>query len=158
VDDLIDAHGDGRRRAVFHASRRAKDVLKVGFTAAGTHDIVAIDRCPILAPGLDGALRTAWAIAETIGALGKPLDIQTAASEAGLDVDVRGSGTLNATHMSALAAVAEQHRMARLTRHGELVIQRAAPTVTMGRARLTLPPGAFLQATAAGEATLARLV
>jgi 23S rRNA (uracil1939-C5)-methyltransferase len=158
VGDLLDAHGDGRRRAVFHASRRAKDVLKVGFTAAGTHDIVAIDRCPILAPDLDGALRAAWAIAETIGALGKPLDIQTTASEAGLDVDVRGSGALNAAHMSALAAVAEQHRLARLTRHGELVIQRVAPTVAMGRARLTLPPGAFLQATTAGEATLARLV
>jgi 23S rRNA (uracil1939-C5)-methyltransferase len=33
-----------------------------------------------------------------------------------------------------------------------------APTITMGRARVTLPPGAFLQATAAGEAVLAALV
>ena len=158
VDDLVDAHGDGRRRAVFHASRRAKDVLKVGFTASGTHDIVAIDRCPILAPGLDGALRAAWSIAEAIGALGKPLDIQVTASDTGLDVDVRGSGALNAALTSALAAVAGQHRLARLTRHGELVIQRAAPTVMMGRATVTLPPGAFLQATVAGETALARLV
>ncbi len=158
VNDLVDAHGVGRRRAVFHASRRAKDVLKVGFTASGTHDIVAIDRCPILAPGLDGAIRAAWAIAETIGVLGKPLDIQVTASDAGLDVDVRGSGALNAALMSALAAVAGQHRLARLTRHGELVIQRAAPTVTMGRAMVPLPPGAFLQATVAGETTLAELV
>ena len=54
--------------------------------------------------------------------------------------------------------IAERHRLARLTRHGELVAQRAAPTVTMGRARVALPPGAFLQATAAGEAELAELV
>ena len=44
------------------------------------------------------------------------------------------------------------------SRHGELIVQRAAPTVTIGRATVTLPPGAFLQATAAGEAALARLV
>jgi 23S rRNA (uracil1939-C5)-methyltransferase len=45
-----------------------------------------------------------------------------------------------------------------LTRHGELIAQRSAPMVTMGRARVALPPGAFLQATAAGESELARLV
>ena len=33
VDDLIDAHGDGRRRAVFHARRGTHDVLEVGFAA-----------------------------------------------------------------------------------------------------------------------------
>ena len=60
--------------------------------------------------------------------------------------------------MSALARIADAHRLARLTRHGELIAQRAAPTVTIGRARVALPPGAFLQATAAGEAALARLV
>src|SRR5262249_42910649 len=43
-------------------------------------------------------------------------------------------------------------------RHCEIVVQRAAPRVKMGRAYVTLPPGAFLQATAAGEATLAHLV
>ena len=59
---------------------------------------------------------------------------------------------------TALAQVAAGHRLVRITRHGELVAQRAQPSVTVGRARLMLPPGAFLQATALGEETLARLV
>jgi len=88
----------------------------------------------------------------------KPLDIQVTATEAGLDVDVRGSGPLTSARMTELARLAETHRLARLTRHGETVAQRALPTVTMGRARVVLPPGAFLQATAAGEAALAALV
>ena len=46
----------------------------------------------------------------------------------------------------------------RLTRHGELVAQRSPPTLRMGRATVPLPPAAFLQATAQGEETLARLV
>jgi 23S rRNA (uracil1939-C5)-methyltransferase len=65
---------------------------------------------------------------------------------------------LSPQRSSALARIAEKHRLARLTRHGDLLFQRAKPTVTMGRATVPLPPGAFLQATAEGEATLARIV
>jgi 23S rRNA (uracil1939-C5)-methyltransferase len=158
VDDLIDAHGKGRRRAVLHARRGTRDVVEVGFSTLKAHHLVAIDRCPILAPALDGAVAAAWAIAEALTGARKPLDIQVTATEAGLDVDLRGSGPLPAARMAELARVAERHRLARLTRHGEIVAQRAAPTVTMGRAQVVLPPGAFLQATAAGEATLAALV
>jgi 23S rRNA (uracil1939-C5)-methyltransferase len=158
VDDLVDAHGEGRRRAVFHARRGARDILEVGFAALRAHHLVAIDRCPILAPGLDGAIETAWAIAEALAGARKPLDIQFTATDAGLDVDVRGSGPLPAARMSELARVAERCRLVRLTRHGEIVAQRASPTLRIGRAELVLPPGAFLQATAAGEAALARLV
>ena len=57
-----------------------------------------------------------------------------------------------------LARLAATHKLARLTRHGELIAQRATPTVMIGRAQVTLPPGSFLQATVAGEQALARLV
>ena len=157
VDELIDAHGEGRRRAVFHARHGAKDILQVGFTAFSTHHIVPIDRCPILAPGLAGAIEAAWAIAETLGGA-KPLDIHATATDAGLDIDVRGSGPLDPTGSVALARLADSRRLARITRHGELVTRRAQPTIRMGRTVVPLPPGAFLQATVAGEEALARLV
>jgi 23S rRNA (uracil1939-C5)-methyltransferase len=158
VGDLIDAHGAGRRRAVLHARRGTHDVLEVGFTAPRAHHIVAIDECPILAPGLGGALRAAWAIAEMLKPAGKPLDIQATATDSGLDIDVRGSSALNAERLSELARIAEAQSLARLTRHGELVAQRTRPLLQVGRAYVPLPPGAFLQATAEGETTLARLV
>jgi 23S rRNA (uracil1939-C5)-methyltransferase len=158
VGELVDAHGEGRRRAVLHARRGTHGVLEVGFAALHAHHVVAIDRCPVFAPGLGGAVEAAWAIAEALAAHRKPLDIQSTASDAGLDIDVRGSGSLSAAAIGALAKIAEKHCLARLTRHGEIVAQRATPTMTVGRARVALPPGAFLQATAAGEAELARLV
>jgi len=80
------------------------------------------------------------------------------ATEVGLDVDLRGSGPLPPEAMSRLARAADAHRLARLTRHGELVAQRAVPVVRVGKAVVPLPPRAFLQATAEGEASLARLV
>jgi 23S rRNA (uracil1939-C5)-methyltransferase len=158
VGDLIDAHGAGRRRAVFHARRGTHDVLQVGFAAYRTHHIVPIDRCPILVPELSGAIEAAWALAKTLRPQRKPLDIQVTASEPGLDVDVRGSGPLAPDVMARLAQLAQSRRLARLTRHGELVVQHAQPTLRIGRARVALPPGAFLQATGEGEAALARLI
>jgi len=159
VDEaIVDAHGEGRRRAVLHARRGAHDVLEVGFAAPRSHHIVAIDNCPILAPGLGGAIEAAWAIAEIVKVANKPVDIHVTATDSGIDVDMRGSGALGAKQMAALARAAEKHGLVRVTRHGELVTQRAQPMLKMGRADVPLPPGAFLQATAQGEAALAQLV
>ncbi|MDE2601800.1 MAG: class I SAM-dependent RNA methyltransferase [Bradyrhizobium sp.] len=158
VAPLVDGHGAGRRRITVHARRRNDGELHTGFAAAGSHAIVAIADCPILDPGLRGALDVARALAEALKPAGKPLDIQVTAASNGLDVDVRGSGPLTPTLIATLSNIALRHGLVRLTRHGELVWMRAPPTIEIGAARVTLPPGAFLQATVAGEHALAALV
>jgi 23S rRNA (uracil1939-C5)-methyltransferase len=158
VDELIDAHGAGRRRITVHARRGADGELRVGFAAANSHAIVAIDHCPILDPALQGALDAARALAETVKPANKPLDIQITATDGGLDVDIRGSGPLPAAMIATLSRLAEQQGLARLTRHGELVLMRTPPRVAIGTAQIILPPGSFLQATEAGEEALAALV
>jgi 23S rRNA (uracil1939-C5)-methyltransferase len=158
VAELVDAHGAGRRRITVHARRGGDGELHVGFAAANSHAIVAIEDCPILDPALHGALDAARALAEVLKPAAKPLDIQFTAARDGLDVDVRGSGPLPSNMIAALSEVAERHRLARLTRHGELVLMRTPPTIAIGAAQVTLPPGSFLQATAAGEEALAALV
>jgi 23S rRNA (uracil1939-C5)-methyltransferase len=158
IDELIDAHGEGRRRATLHARPTSHNILGVGFAAARAHHIVAIDACPVLAPSMAGAIPAGWAIAQILDPLSKPLDLQATATDGGLDFDVRGSGRLTSQITEKLARAAEQHRLARLTRHGEIVVRLAAPTIQIGRANVELPPGSFLQATSEGEATLARLV
>jgi 23S rRNA (uracil1939-C5)-methyltransferase len=158
VAPLIDAHGLGRRRITLHGRMGTHEVLRVGFAAASSRDIIPIDRCPILDPSLDGALEAAWAIAEALAPHGKPLDIQVTGTLNGLDIDVRGSGALPAATTARLSRIAERHRLARLTRHGELVLMLAQPAVSMGPATVVLPAGSFLQATTAGEETLAALV
>ena len=158
VDELIDAHGSGRRRMVLHARVSQQGVLRVGFAAAGRHEVIAIDHCPILDPALHGAINAANDIAETLVPAAKPLDIQITAADNGLDVDVRGSGPLDTPLLSKLSKVAEKHNLARLTRHGELVLMRSPPVVRVGTAQVTLPPGSFMQPTMAGEETLAALV
>jgi len=158
VAPLLDAHGAGRRRITLHGRMGTHEVLKVGFAAAGSHDIIPVDRCPILDPALDGALEAAWATAEPLISIGKPLDIQVTATLNGLDIDVRGSGALPTSLITTLSRVAEKHRLTRLTRHGELVLQRGSPEIAIGKVKVVLPPGSFLQATVKGEETLAALV
>jgi 23S rRNA (uracil1939-C5)-methyltransferase len=158
VEQLIDAHGEGRRRAVLHARRGGKKILVVGFSGRRSHHIVPIDQCPIFAPQLERALAIAWKLAEPLDPAGKPLDIQFTATDAGLDVDIRGSGPLAADKIETLAKIAREEKVARLTRHGELVAQLAEPTIKMGKAAVVPPPGTFLQATVAGENTLAKIV
>ena len=158
VEGLLDAHGAGRRRITVHARRGSDGEVRVGFAAAGSHAIVAIKNCPILDPALHGALDAARALAEILKPAGKPLDIQLTAARDGLDVDVRGSGPLPPKMIAALSEVAEKHGLARLTRHGVLVLMRTPPTITIGAAQVTLPPGSFLQATAGGEEALAARV
>jgi 23S rRNA (uracil1939-C5)-methyltransferase len=158
VRELVDAHGEGRRRVTLHARRGVDDILQVGFSAPRAHQIIPIDRCPILVPALANVIPLARKLAEAIGPLRKPLDLSITAADNGLDVDARGSGPLPPRVQQKLAGIAASERLARLTRHGEVVLQPVQPEVQMGRATVPLPPGAFLQATAAGEQALAMLV
>ncbi len=159
VEPLIDAHGKGRRRAVLHARRGHGDILEVGFAAPRTHHIIAIDKCPILAPGLNGAVPAAWAIAELV-------ETDQQAARHSRHRDRHRHGCRRARLRPAQRPRARRRSLNWPSNTG----WRASPATAnwccnanrlllkIGRAFVPLPPGAFLQATAEGEATLARLV
>ncbi len=60
--------------------------------------------------------------------------------------------------MSSLARIAEKRDLARLTRHGELVVLRRMPTLRIGKANVSCRRLRFCRRRAEGEAVLARLV
>ena len=154
VGDVVDAHGAGRRRATFHARFPHGQPDEIGFMRARSHDIIAIDHCPLFSPGMAGAISAAHALSGDLRGLMKPLDIGVTATLDGLDVDLRGSGPLGRAETQKLAETAEALDLARVSNHGEIVIERRPPRVAFGEALARLPPGGFLQATEAGEAWL----
>ncbi|AMJ59093.1 class I SAM-dependent RNA methyltransferase [Bosea sp. PAMC 26642] len=157
VADVVDAHGDGRRRVTFHARREGAGMM-VGFMAARSHDLIAVEACPVLAPGLARAPAVAQLLANRLGGSNKPLDIQITASDAGLDVDIRGHGPAGDKLRLSLTEAAERLDLARLSMHGEIVVERRPPQQRMGKAMVAPGPGGFLQATTAGEETIAAQV
>jgi 23S rRNA (uracil1939-C5)-methyltransferase len=153
VAALLDAHGSGRRRATLHARRG-----RVGFAVARSHEIVEIAACPILVPALSAVLAAARAIERLLGTIGKPIDLLATATVSGVDLDLRGAGRIGEALRLSLADLALTLGLARLSIHGEVVVEPRAPLVRFGRAAVFPPAGAFLQATEEADGILARLV
>ncbi|MEO1040446.1 MAG: class I SAM-dependent RNA methyltransferase [Pseudomonadota bacterium] len=160
VGELIEAWGEGRRRAHFHALRLpGRGDLVFGYAErAGAH-LVDINDCPVAAPAIRRAIPLLRSLAGAIAA--KPrsaIDLAVTATDAGLDVAVSGAGAPGLAEREAAAGAVRRGGWARITIEGEPVAEVAAPAIRFGRAAATPPPGGFLQATAAGEQVLADLV
>ncbi len=152
VAPLVDAHGEGRRRVTLALKNGV-----AGYHRRGSHEVMAATMCPILTPGLGGALAFAQALADEMP--DKWLSLLVTATQSGMDADIKGPLHGNARLNARLAAIARDHGVARLTAEREPLALFRAPQIGMGAvATATLPPGAFLQATAKGEEVLAGLV
>lgn len=160
VEPTIPAWGEGRRRAAFHAGRVSGQV-RLGFVERGGAKLTPVSMCPVLAPQLEAMLPKLAPIAELFTPQRGEITLHCLLTDAGVDVGIKGAGRAEALHRAGLeqaAALAEAAGLARLSIDGETLIERAKPSLRMGLARVTPPPAAFLQPTALGEETLARLV
>lgn len=152
VQPLVDAHGEGRRRVTLAVKHGV-----AGYHRRGSHEVVAATICPILSPGLSGALAFAQALAAEMPE--KWLSLLITATETGMDADIKGPLHGNAGLNARLASIAREHGLARLTAEREPIALYRTPRIGMGAvATANFPPGAFLQATAKGEEVLANLV
>ncbi len=157
VEPVVKAWGAGRRRATLHAARGGK----FGFIARGGAQIIAVKECPVLTPALTAALPGLKRLGAVFAPARGELNIQVLASDTGVDVNVKGAGKVSAfdaKKFADTAALVEAEDFARLSFDGDAFITRRAPELGMGRARVTPPPGAFLQPTVEGEMVLGRLV
>lgn len=153
VSGLIDAHGAGRRRASLHVRKR-DGVVTAGFMEARSHTLLDIAQCPILEPGM----ARAFDIGRAIGAKLSDCDVAVTDTLTGLDVSVRAERKFAQAEHARLAAFVTDLKLARLSVNGEVIATAVPPRLQIGKASVALPPGGFLQATALGEETLARLV
>lgn len=147
IAPLVDARGSGRRRATLHVRKAG-----TGYMRARSHDVLDIAQCPILVAGL---AKAAPRIGRALLPLAGECEASFTLTDTGLDLAVRSERKLKPV---ALAEFARTHRLVRLTFNGDPVFTQITPAVRMGTAMVDLPPGSFLQATAAAEDTLAQLV
>ncbi|PAL25427.1 class I SAM-dependent RNA methyltransferase [Sphingopyxis sp. GW247-27LB] len=150
-----------RRRAALSALRAGKQTA-VGFNAAQSNQIVDMRECPLLIPELFALIGPIRALLGTIAPQRRPVKVKLQMLDQGAEVvleDVRAEG-LDAA--MALQDFAGAHGLARLAIDQgdglETIWQPEPPTVRFGDIAVEVPPFAFLQATAAGQAALIEAV
>lgn len=143
-----------RRRAVLSGRRTKKGAL-VGFHARASDVIVDIADCYVIRPEITAALPLLRRIVAAGASRTAELTLTVIHGPAGLDVTATGGKPIgdDPVLFATLAALAEADDLARLT-WGDVSITRRPPALTFGIASVVPPPGAFLQATAEGEAAL----
>ena len=152
VDALHVSPPRSRRRAVLSGRRTKKGAL-VGFHARASDVIVDLADCHVLHPRITAALPLLRRIVAAGASRAGEVALTVIHTPAGLDVAATGGKAADAGLTATLAALAEEGDLARLTWDG-VPLTRRAPALPIGRAQVVPPPGAFLQATAEGEAAL----
>jgi 23S rRNA (uracil1939-C5)-methyltransferase len=140
-----------RRRAAL-SGRRLKSGAVVGFHARASDTVIATPDCHLLTPAILAALPALTLLTEAACSRKGEMSLHVTDSATGLDVLATGGRALDLDLRMTLARIAQG--WARLTYGDETVFQAEPPRLTLGRAPVTPPPGAFLQATMAGEAAL----
>ncbi|MBD3785967.1 MAG: class I SAM-dependent RNA methyltransferase [Sphingomonadales bacterium] len=146
-----------RRRATL-AGRRTKKGTLVGFHARGSETLIEVPNCLILRPELLAVVPALHEATEAGASRKGEVAFALTLSEAGVEIATRGGKPVDPALFATLAALAERHDLARLSWEGETIAARRPALQNFGRARVTPPPGAFLQATEAGEAALVDFV
>ena len=150
---IITSPANSRRRATL-AAKRTKKAAMAGFYGRASDVIVEVPDCQLLAPGLMPGLEVAQALAAIGTSRKATLAVTITLSSAGLDVAVQQGKPLDGPLRQALAQACENLGLARLAWEDEVIAMRQPPYQRFGRADVLPPPGAFLQATAEGEAAL----
>ena len=153
IGPVLTSPPGSRRRATLSA-RRTKKGAMAGFHGRGSDTIIEIPDCRLLHPELMAALPLAEDLVLDGTSRKAPLAVSVTLSLGGLDVAVRGGKPLDGPLRITLAGLTQKHDVARLAWDDEVIVTRRAPQQEFGPARVTPPPGAFLQATAEGEAAL----
>lgn len=152
-----------RRRVALHARRGSRTVARLGYKARKSWDLVDIAVCPISDPAIQAAIPALKRLAAPLFEHPKSAPtLHVTLTPSGLDVDISGverkSGGLSADARVQLADRAAEADFARVTIDGEVAYQARLPQVRLGKAVVSLPPGAFLQATQQTEAALSAFV
>lgn len=140
-----------RRRAALKAAGGL-----IGFNAAASHRIVDMRECHVLSPALFAL------VAPLRRLLNGRAGVTMTLADQGADLLIEGLSADTLEKAEAMTGFARENRLARLALDdggGPQTIWEPEPvTVTLSGAAVALPPGAFLQATAAGEAALVAAV
>ena len=155
--------GPGERRRMDLAARRTRDGVQLGLHRLRSTDVVDLATCHVLHPSLVALFAPLRALLSRVQALRREGSVIANLLDAGIDLLLRTDASLGLADRLALTEFARAHALPRIAwAHGneepEPVAVLRPPTTLLSGVIVTPPPGAFLQATAAGEAAIVSAV
>lgn len=147
-----------RRRATLHAMNSGGKPL-IGFRAAGSHKIIGLTECHILRPELFAVITALrQLLAKRRGKYA--VDIELTLVDQGIDCSLKNLTIEGLEQTEGILDFARDQGLARLTLdqgYGPETLWEPEPaTITLSGIPVPFPSGAFLQATADGEAVLVK--
>jgi 23S rRNA (uracil1939-C5)-methyltransferase len=151
-----------RRRANLIAERAGRSV-HLGFHARESNRVIDAAGCLVLAPALGALLPPLRSALSTVLGDGERMEATMIKTDDGVDLLLEGKRSLSLTARETLAALADGVDLARITWRADRappdpVASRRPARIAFAGVAVDLPPGAFLQPTAAGEAALVAAV
>lgn len=149
----------GRRRADL-TLRHDRDGVVVGYAQRRSHDLIDLGECPVLLPAIVALIAPLRRLVGAIVPLGKEAEAVINWTDTGADVLLVPAARLelDLARREAIATFAEAADVARVSWGSrgkpEIVLTRRTPSLRFGPIDVEPPPGTFLQASFAGEATL----
>lgn len=152
------------RRRVTLSAQQTSSGLKLGLHAPRSHQIVPINACHVLEPALNACLPKLKALLQPLIPAGAAASIMLQNIDGALDMlitaKLTNKGKLSLEQHEALAGLSETLNLSRLSlreterQMPEIHLQRMPVQKTFGNLCVDIPPGAFLQASQAGEDAL----
>jgi len=152
----------GARRRVAMRATRTGGQVRLGFNAQGAHSLVDMAECPVMHPALFALVGPLRSLVAPHLSERSAIGITMTLTDGGVDLLLANLQANSLPVIEGLSRFADEQKLARLSLEGpmgvETLLARADPAVRMGGVSVTLPPAAFLQATADGEAALVAAV
>jgi 23S rRNA (uracil1939-C5)-methyltransferase len=145
-----------RRRAVLTAQRTASGVV-LGYHRRRSHELFAVEECPVLTPAIALQLAALRAVIATLDAT--DVRVTVLATPSGLDVELDAEKPALASKVARLVqAAAPLARIARVSTNGATVFEHTRPMLDIDGTAVVPPPGAFVQAVGEAERLMAEAV
>jgi 23S rRNA (uracil1939-C5)-methyltransferase len=149
----------GERRRMDLAARRMRGGIVLGLHRQRSTEVVNLTTCLVLHPILVGLMPPLRALLAPLQAFRRDGSVIANVLDSGIDLLVRSDASLGLADRVALAEFARTHGLPRIAwalgnDEPEPVAVLRAPTTSLSGVTVTPPPGAFLQASAVGEAAI----
>jgi len=134
----------------------------LGFHVRGANELIPLDACPVLEPGLLALLPPLAEALRSLSALKRLGAVVVNMLDSGPDLLLRTDGSLSIPDRQRLAAFAAAHRIPRIAwctkGAAEVAAQHGPVRHALSGVAVSPPPGAFLQASREGEAAIVAAV